>query len=84
MKPIRPMKPINPINPIKPILLSFLLLLSLTLSAKEKTYTLASPDGVNAHRKGSDYRCTKFKIQNSALKVHLAPGGGFVARIDVK
>ena len=32
-------------KPIKPILLSFLLLLSLTLSAKEKTYTLASPDG---------------------------------------
>jgi len=81
------MKPINPINPIKPIkliLLSFLLLLSLSTAAKEKTYTLASPDGVNAHRKGSDYRCTKFKIQNSALKVHLAPGGGFVARIDVK
>ena len=32
-------------KPIKPILLSFLLLLSLTLSAKDKTYTLASPDG---------------------------------------
>ena len=32
-------------KPIKPILLSFLLLLTLTLSAKEKTYTLASPDG---------------------------------------
>lgn len=39
------MKPINPINPIKPILLSFLLLLSLSTAAKEKTYTLASPDG---------------------------------------
>jgi len=42
---MKPIKPINPINPIKPILLSILFLLSLTLSAKEKTYTLASPDG---------------------------------------
>ena len=42
---MKPIKPINPINPIKLILLSFLFLLSLTLSAKEKTYTLASPDG---------------------------------------
>lgn len=32
-------------KPIKPILLSFLLLLSLSAAAKEKTYTLASPDG---------------------------------------
>ena len=45
INPINPIKPIKPINPIKPILLSFLLLLSLSTAAKEKTYTLASPDG---------------------------------------
>ena len=47
---MKPINPINPIKPIRPILLSFLLLLSLSAAAKEKTYTLASPDGVNAHR----------------------------------
>lgn len=41
-------------------------------------------DGVNAHRKGSDYKCQTFNPQMPAFTVHLAPGGGFVARIDVK
>lgn len=41
-------------------------------------------DGVNAHRKGSDYVNSKFRIQNSELKVHLAPGGGFVAKITTE
>lgn len=54
------------------------------LNIGNKSTIVLYTDGVNAHRKGSDYKCTKFKIQNSALKVHLAPGGGFVARIDVK
>ena len=38
-------------------------------------------DGVNAHRKGSDYKLSTFNYQLSTLKIHLAPGGGFVARI---
>ncbi len=51
--------------------------------SKSLTVTLYT-DGVNAHRKGSDYKCTKFKLQNSALKIHMAPGGGFVARIEAQ
>lgn len=39
-------------------------------------------DGVNAHRVGSDFRMRKGKInRQTALKVHLAPGGGWAARI---
>jgi alpha-glucosidase len=37
-------------------------------------------DGTNAHRKGSDYDVLGVK-GFSQLKVHLAPGGGFVARV---
>ena len=38
-------------------------------------------DGVNAHRKGSDYRHETFASHPSPLTVHLAPGGGFVCKI---
>ena len=38
-------------------------------------------DGVNAHRKGSDYRHETLSSQLSTLNLHLAPGGGFVAKI---
>lgn len=41
-------------------------------------------DGVNAHRKGSDYKLSTFNYQLSTLKIHLASGGGFVARITTK
>ena len=36
-------------------------------------------DGVNAHRKGADY-CRQL-LTASRLKVHLAPGGGFVMKV---
>ena len=39
-------------------------------------------DGVNAHRKGSDYKRSTFIIQHSSFNVHLAPGGGFVMKIN--
>ncbi len=41
-------------------------------------------DGVNAHRKGSDYRVTKFDANQNptAIKARMAPGGGFVAKIE--
>ncbi len=40
-------------------------------------------DGANAHRIGRDYKSESFRIANdSKLKVHLAPGGGFALRID--
>lgn len=38
-------------------------------------------DGINAHRKGSDYDVISFLADSPALKIHLAPGGGFVACI---
>ncbi len=40
-------------------------------------------DGPNAHRKGSDYRRQTLKFSANILKVHLAPGGGFVASISL-
>ena len=49
----------------------------------DKTYdaTLFN-DGVNAHRVGRDYKCESFRIKNdSKLKIHLAPGGGFALKI---
>ncbi len=38
-------------------------------------------DGANAHRKGSDYRVRRIEQFAGLLRVHLAPGGGFVARL---
>lgn len=39
-------------------------------------------DGVNAHRVGSDFRMRRGKVnRQTVLKVHLAPGGGWAARI---
>jgi len=40
-------------------------------------------DGINAHRKGSDYNVISFLSDSSALKIHLAPGGGFLIKIDM-
>ena len=39
-------------------------------------------DGVNAHRRGSDYRHQLMQGPMPKMKVHLAPGGGFVVKID--
>ena len=40
-------------------------------------------DGVNAHRTGRDYRRTQPTVTpDQPLTIHLAPGGGFAARID--
>ena len=42
----------------------------------------AYQDGVNADRLGSDYRMTKTSVSNKTkLKIKLAPGGGWAARI---
>jgi alpha-glucosidase len=39
-------------------------------------------DGVNADRNASDYKKTSRQVtKNTKLKIHLAPGGGFAARI---
>ena len=40
-------------------------------------------DGVNAHRKGSDYKRVEKDVNaDMVLDMHLAPGGGFAIRID--
>ncbi|MBR6064058.1 MAG: glycoside hydrolase family 97 protein [Bacteroidales bacterium] len=38
-------------------------------------------DGANAHRKGSDYKHETLNSSPSTLNIHLAAGGGFVAKI---
>jgi alpha-glucosidase len=47
------------------------------------TFTLDSyEDGVNADRNASDYKKTTRQVNKSTkLKIHLAPGGGFAARV---
>ena len=41
-------------------------------------------DGINAHRRGSDYKHETINSQLSTLNLHLAPGGGFVAKIKTQ
>ena len=42
----------------------------------------AYQDGVNADRMASDYKKVKMQVNNSTkLKIKLAPGGGWAARI---
>ena len=41
-------------------------------------------DGINAHRRGSDYRHQIINSQSQILNLHLAPGGGFVAKIKTE
>ncbi len=42
-------------------------------------------DGVNAHRKGTDYRREEKGLPaDKKLKVKMYPGGGYVAKIQVK
>lgn len=49
----------------------------------EGSYTLdAYEDGVNADRNASDYtKSTREITRSTKLKIHLAPGGGFAARV---
>ena len=50
---------------------------------QSRNYTIELySDGVNAHRRGSDYNYRVVTSQRT--KVHLAPGGGFVAKITVE
>ncbi|WP_300699731.1 glycoside hydrolase family 97 protein [Bacteroides sp.] len=40
-------------------------------------------DGINAHRKGTDYTKEIFSVTGGQqLKLHMAPGGGFALKID--
>ena len=42
-------------------------------------------DGVNAHRQAQDYQCRTFKADATTSRtIHLAPGGGFVLRLDAR
>ncbi len=61
---------------------------------RDKTFTLPEEinietpagifrDGINADRKAEDYKHEKISLQRE-MTIHLAPGGGFVIRIDGK
>ena len=40
-------------------------------------------DGVNADKQGEDYRVEKKTVKKGdAVKIHMASGGGFAARLD--
>lgn len=39
-------------------------------------------DGVNAHRAARDYKKTETKLDGQPVKIHLAPGGGWVLNTD--
>ena len=39
-------------------------------------------DGVNAHRAARDYKKTEAKLDGKPVKIHLAPGGGWVLNTD--
>lgn len=39
-------------------------------------------DGINAHRRGSDYRHERQRAELPVMTIHMAPGGGFVAKIE--
>ena len=40
-------------------------------------------DGVNAHRRGSDYKVSRDRFRaGTTMKLHLAPGGGFAIRFS--
>ena len=41
-------------------------------------------DGANAHRRGSDYSHQTISSHLAPLTLHLAPGGGFVAKITTE
>lgn len=43
---------------------------------------VAFTDGINAHRKGSDYKYTSLHSTDTKYYIHLAPGGGFVIKIN--
>ncbi len=49
----------------------------------EGTWTMdAFADGINAHRRGSDYKRSSSTVgKNTKIEVHLAPGGGWTAVI---
>jgi len=49
----------------------------------EGNFSIAAyQDGVNADRMASDYKKVKMQVNNSTkLKIKLAPGGGWAARI---
>ena len=54
-------------------------LISLNISDIE-LYT----DGINAHRRGSDYRHETPEAVLPVITIHMAPGGGFVAKIKMR
>ena len=54
------------------------------LGGKANTATLFK-DGMNAHRNGEDYKKEKIELKGQKeFAIHLAPGGGFALRMEIK
>ncbi|MBP5644415.1 MAG: HipA domain-containing protein [Bacteroidales bacterium] len=49
-----------------------------------RNFSFLYRDGANAHRRGSDYDDIFFTNPLTTFKVHLAPGGGFVAKVTAE
>jgi len=48
-------------------------------------YVSLFKDGVNAHRKGTDYKKELFPLNGKkTMTIHVAPGGGFVMQLDLE
>ena len=47
----------------------------------DNSAVLLYADGANAHRKGTDHAVRRLSLEGKTLRVHMAPGGGFLATI---
>ena len=47
----------------------------------DNSTVLLYADGANAHRKGTDHAVHRLSLEGKTLRVHMAPGGGFLATI---
>ena len=48
----------------------------------DNSTVLLYADGANAHRKGTDHAVRRLSLEGKTLRVHMAPGGGFLATIS--
>ncbi|MGC1390624.1 MAG: glycoside hydrolase family 97 protein [Bacteroidales bacterium] len=59
------------------------LILDFSFLGKDDYQAIIFKDGINADRDGTDYKKEVIKLSgNSKLSIHLAPGGGWAARIE--
>lgn len=57
----------------------------LSFLEKKEYYVTLFRDGINAHRKATDYKKENFPLNGEkTLTIHAAPGGGFVMQLDLE